>query len=64
LKKQLNQPGERERFSKKKERRRTLCHALSGKEKPRRSFKAALLSMPNVGRDQDFAREYQIEPDP
>ena len=43
------------------EHRRILRTALFGKVAKRTSFKEALLAMPNVGRDEDFARGPQIE---
>ena len=43
------------------EHRRILRAALFGKVAKRTSFKEALLAMPNVGRDEDFARGPQIE---
>ena len=42
------------------EHRRILRAALLGKATKRPSFKEALLAMPNVGDDQDFARCPQI----
>ena len=43
------------------EHRRILREALLGKAVKRPSFKDALLAMPNVGDDKDFARGPQIE---
>jgi antitoxin FitA len=57
LKKQAGQHG----VSMEEEHRRILREALLGKAAKRPSFKDALLAMPNVGRDEDFARGTQIE---
>ena len=43
------------------EHRRILRESLLGKSGKRRSFKEALLAMPNVGKDADFERGPQIE---
>ncbi len=43
------------------EHRRILRQALLGKPKERPSFKEALLSMPNAGTDEDFARQEQLD---
>jgi plasmid stability protein len=59
--KKLKERAGRDGVSMEEEHRRILRQALLGEGKQRRSFKAALLSMPNVGRDDDFAREAQLE---
>ena len=41
--------------------RRILRESLFGKAGRRRSFKEALLAMPNVGHDADFGRAPQLE---
>jgi hypothetical protein len=41
--------------------RRIQRKALPGKAKRKPSFKDALLAMPDVGTDEDFARGPQIE---
>ena len=43
------------------EHRSILREVLLGKRKKRRSLKEALLAMPDVGEDSDFARGPQIE---
>lgn len=43
------------------EHRRILCEALLGKPGRKQSFKEFLMSMPNVGKDEDFARGPQID---
>jgi antitoxin FitA len=43
------------------EHRRILREVLVGLPKKKRSFKEFLLAMPNVGKDQDFEREAQID---
>jgi len=57
LKEQAGQHG----VSMEEEHRRILREALLGKAVKRPSFKDALLAMPNVGDDKDFARGPQIE---
>jgi antitoxin FitA len=57
LKERAGQHG----VSMEEEHRRILREALLGKAAKRPSFKDALLAMPNVGRDEDFARGRQIE---
>ena len=52
LKQQAGQHG----VSMEEELRRILRESLFGKAGQRRSFKEALLAMPNVGRDADFKR--------
>ncbi|MDB6109338.1 MAG: DNA-binding protein [Pedosphaera sp.] len=43
------------------EHRRILRESLLGKAARRASFKAALLAMPNVGKDADFKRGPQLD---
>ena len=43
------------------EHRRILRSSLLGKPHKRPSFKEALLAMPNVGKDADFARGPQLD---
>jgi plasmid stability protein len=43
------------------EHRRILRDSVLGKASQRRSFKAALLAMPNVGKDMDFQRGPQLK---
>jgi antitoxin FitA len=43
------------------EHRRILRESVLGKPAKRRSFKAALLAMPNVGKDADFQRGPQLK---
>jgi plasmid stability protein len=43
------------------EHRRILRDSVLGKAGPRRSFKAALLAIPNVGKDADFQRGPQLK---
>ena len=57
LKEQAGQHG----VSMEEEHRRILREALLGKVMKRPSFKAALLAMPNVGKDKDFERGPQID---
>jgi len=57
----LKERAGREGVSTEEEHRRILRQALLGHGKQRRSFKEALLAMPNVGRDSDFRRELQRE---
>lgn len=57
LKEQAGQHG----VSMEEEHRRILREALLGPPKRRPSFKEFLLSMPNVGTDEDFKRGLQIE---
>jgi plasmid stability protein len=59
--KKLKERAGREGVSMEEEHRRILRQALLGKSKKRPSFKEALLAMPNVGRDDDFARETQLD---
>ena len=42
------------------EHRRILRRALLGPPQKRPSFKAALLKMPNVGKDEDFVRQREM----
>jgi plasmid stability protein len=55
----LKEQAGRHGVSMEEEHRRILRHALLGTTK--RSFKEALLAMPNVGEDEDFERGPQIE---
>ncbi len=48
-------------ISMEEEHRRILRKALVGPSNKKRSFKDFLLAMPNVGEDQDFEREPQID---
>jgi len=57
LKERAGQHG----VSMEEEHRRILREALLGASKKKKSFKEFLLSMPNVGRDEDFARGPQID---
>jgi antitoxin FitA len=56
LKKQAGAHG----VSMEEEHRRILRASLLGKGAKRRSFKEALLAMPNVGKDRDFERGPQL----
>jgi antitoxin FitA len=57
LKEQAGQHG----VSMEEEHRRILRAALLGASKKKPSFKEFLLSMPNVGKDKNFARRPQLE---
>ena len=57
----LKQQAGHHGVSMEEEHRRVLREALLGKTLRRPSFKEALLAMPNVGEDEDFARGAQIE---
>jgi len=57
LKQQAGEYG----VSMEEEHRRILRESLLGKAARRRSFKEALLAMPNVGKDEDFERGPQLE---
>lgn len=57
LKKRAGEHG----ISMEEEHRRILRESLLGKSPGRKSFKAALLAMPDVGEDSDFTREPQLE---
>jgi plasmid stability protein len=59
--KKLKERAGCEGVSMEEEHRRILRQALLGGEKKRPSFKEALLAMPNVGRDDDFARAPQLD---
>jgi antitoxin FitA len=59
--KKLKQQAGAHGVSMEEEHRRILRQALFGKPAQRPSFKEALLSMPNVGDDEDFQRGPQIE---
>jgi plasmid stability protein len=52
----LKQQADEHGVSMEEEHRRILRESLLGKAAKRPSFKAALLAMPNVGRDADFKR--------
>ena len=56
LKEQAGQHG----VSMEEEHRRILRRALLGPAQKRPSFKAALLQMPNVGKDEDFVRQREM----
>jgi len=56
LKQQAGQHG----VSMEEEHRRILRAALTGSSRKKPSFKEHLLSMPNVGKDEDFERGPQI----
>lgn len=59
--KKLKQLAGAHGVSMEEEHRRILRESLLGKPGKRPSFKEALLAMPNVGRDEDFARGPQLE---
>lgn len=59
--KKLKQQAGAHGVSMEEEHRRILRESLLGKAGKRPSFKEALLAMPNVGRDEDFARGPQLE---
>lgn len=59
--KKLKQQAGAHGVSMEEEHRRILRESLLGKAGKRPSFKEALLAMPNVGRDEDFERELQID---
>ncbi len=59
--KQLKQQAGQHGVSMEEEHRRILREALLGKAAKKRSFKDALLAIPNVGDDSDFERGSQIE---
>lgn len=53
----LRERAARNGVSAEEEHRRILREAVQGKEpKPKKNFKEHLMSMPNVGTDEDFAR--------
>ncbi len=56
LKERAGQHG----VSMEEEHRRILREALLGNSRKPSSFKASLLAMPNVGADEDFARQPDI----
>jgi plasmid stability protein len=58
--KKLKQQAGAHGVSMEEEHRRILRESVLGKAAKRRSFKAALLAMPNVGRDVDFQRAPQL----
>lgn len=57
LKQQAGEHG----VSMEEEHRRILRESLLGKSGRRKSFKEALLAMPNVGKDADFKRGPQVD---
>lgn len=57
----LKEQAGRHGVSMEEEHRRILREALLGKPGKRKSFKEFLMSMPDVGKDEDFARGPQIE---
>jgi antitoxin FitA len=57
LKQQAGEHG----VSMEEEHRRILRESLLGKPGRRKSFKEALLAMPNVGKDADFNRGPQVD---
>jgi len=57
--KRLKQRAGEHGVSMEEEHRRILRIALLGKGRATRSFKEALLAMPNVGKDKDFERGSQ-----
>ncbi len=59
--KKLKQQAGEHGVSMEEELRRILRESLFGKADRRRSFKEALLAMPNAGRDADFGRAPQLE---
>jgi plasmid stability protein len=54
--KKLTEQAMRHGVSREEEHRRILRKSLLGKPQKHISFKEALLAMPDVGRDEDFAR--------
>jgi len=59
--KKLKQQAGEHGVSTEEEHRRILRESLLGKARRRRSFKEALLAMPDVGEDEDFERGPQLE---
>lgn len=59
--KKLKERAGRHGVSMEEEHRRILREALLGSAGKKRSFKEFLLSMPNVGDDEDFERGPQID---
>jgi len=59
--KKLKQQAGEHGVSMEAEHRRILRESLLGPAARRNSFKEALLAMPNVGQDGDFARGPQLE---
>jgi plasmid stability protein len=57
----LKEVAGRHGVSMEEEHRRILREALLGQTRKKPSFKEFLLSIPNVGEDQDFRRGPQIE---
>lgn len=58
--KKLKQQAGAHGISMEEELRRILRESLLGKAGKRKSFKEALLAMPNVGKDTDFERGPQL----
>ncbi|MDB6068681.1 MAG: DNA-binding protein [Pedosphaera sp.] len=59
--KKLKQQAGEHGVSMEEEHRRILRESLLGKAGKRKSFKEALLAMPNAGKDADFKRGPQLE---
>ena len=59
--KKLKQRAGEHGVSMEEEHRRILRESLLGKPLRRKSFKEALLAMPDVGKDEDFERGPQLE---
>ena len=59
--KKLKQQAGEHGVSMEEEHRRILRESLLGKAARGKSFKDALLAMPNVGKDEDFERGPQLE---
>jgi antitoxin FitA len=59
--KKLKQQAGAHGISMEEEHRRILRSALLGAAGHRKTFKGALLAMPNVGKDADFERGPQLE---
>ena len=59
--KKLKQQAGEHGVSMEEEHRRILRESLLGRSATGRSFKDALLAMPNVGKDEDFERGPQLE---
>jgi antitoxin FitA len=59
--KKLKQQAGAHGVSMEEEHRRILRESLLGRAGKKKSFKEALLAMPNVGKDADFARGPQLK---
>jgi len=59
--KKLKQRAGEHGVSMEEEHRRILRESLLGSAPRRKSFKEALMAMPNVGEDEDFKRGVQME---